>query len=244
MSISAIMIDSREPTWIKELSFGGIPTAVEFLETGDLWAVTDDGYTIMVERKTPDDFLNSLKDDRLLPQLTKLSERRHIQQESGQALTFFPYLVITDMFYRSSNGHVNTQERGDTNWNWNSVQGILLSIQEMGVFVVFCTGSSDYESCIRRLGERDRKTVMNILPSRQPLQIGQQANFIMGLPGIGAERIVPIMEWCNYRPLDALMGLSDLRLPCPIPGIGEKTRKNIRSFLNLADGLNIEVIED
>ena len=43
MSISAILIDSREPKWVQDLQFDGIPKTVEFLEQGDLMAATDEG---------------------------------------------------------------------------------------------------------------------------------------------------------------------------------------------------------
>ena len=61
MTISAVICDSREPQWVQNLQFDGIPKTVEFLEQGDLMAATDEGELILVERKTPDDFLNSLK---------------------------------------------------------------------------------------------------------------------------------------------------------------------------------------
>ncbi|MEJ5223523.1 MAG: hypothetical protein WHV44_03635 [Anaerolineales bacterium] len=40
--LTAIMIDSREPDWVKKLDFG-VPALVDTLETGDIHALTSDG---------------------------------------------------------------------------------------------------------------------------------------------------------------------------------------------------------
>jgi hypothetical protein len=57
--ITAALVDSREPQWMQSLTFGGVPTVVTLLDSGDVWAVTDDGHTLMIERKTPSDLLNT-----------------------------------------------------------------------------------------------------------------------------------------------------------------------------------------
>jgi ERCC4-type nuclease len=237
--ITAILCDSREPDTIKNLDFG-IPTAVTLLETGDLWAVCDDGSTLMIERKSPDDFLGSLRDERLIPQLAKLAEKRNEQSERGQSVTHWPYLVITDYFSRAGN-KVATQGHGVTGWSWSSLQGALLTIQEMGVFIVYCAGDEDYRDCILRLGERSRESTMQILPARQALLLGPKEQFLASLPGIGVERAPEILRWADRRLSLALIGLVDLSIDMPIKGIGELTRKRIREFLGLRDKATIEL---
>jgi hypothetical protein len=239
--ITAVMIDSREPQWVQNLKFGGIPTMVTMLNAGDVWAVCDDGSTILVERKTPDDFLNSLKDDRIFPQLTRLAQYRTDEQIGGRPVTQWPYLVITDGFLRNG-GHVTTNR--DTGWAWSSVQGAILTIQEMGVMVVTCGGDADFEDCVIRLGNRDRSQIKNILPPRIPELLGPREAFIASLPGIGIDKTLKILEWSGGNVFHALMGLTDLSVKCTIPGIGDITRKKIRAFLGLNDGKNIEVIFD
>lgn len=238
--IQAIMLDSREPTWVQELKFGGIPTAVTTLDTGDVWAVTDDGHTLMIERKTPDDFLNTLRDERLFTQLAKLGEKRQIQLENNIDPTYWSYLVITGQFLIGKDGKVSTPERS-TGWTWASLQGAILSIQEMGILVVHAASDLDFEACILRLGERDRSSVMKILPPRQALMLGAKESLLASLPGIGVERSVELMKWANGRLCDALMGLTDLAIPCPVQGIGEMTRKRIRTFLGLQDTIHLEI---
>jgi hypothetical protein len=238
MSITAVFIDSREPDWVKRLTFGGVPTSVTFLEEGDLWAVTDDGCTLMVERKTPDDFLNSLKDDRLFPQLCKLGEKRIDEQLSGEVKTW-PYLVITGDFLKGPNGKALTPDRA-TGWDYSAVAGAILSIQEMGIFVVHCGGDSDYEACVLRLGNRSRKPEMRLLPPRIPNILGPAATFLASLPGIGIERVDKVLEWAGNSPAIALTGLCDLSID--LPGIPVSTRRRIRSVLGLKDKDDLEIL--
>jgi ERCC4-type nuclease len=239
--ITACMIDSREPEWVQNLKFGGVPTVVTLLDAGDIWAVTDDGHTLMIERKTPDDFLNTLRDERLFPQLTRLAEKRQEQQEKGEKPTYWPYLVITDEFKR--NGQKVYTER-ETGWSWSSLQGALLTIQEMGVMVVTCGGDSDFEPCVIRLGERNRSEVLNLLPPRQPIMWGPKEAFIAALPGIGPDKTLKIMTWADNNLFYALMGLTDLSMDCPVEGVGKITRQKIRDFLGLSDKKTIEMVLD
>src|SRR5271157_5622176 len=100
--ITAIICDSREPTWVQDLKFNGIPTSVTMLDHGDLLAVCDDDQMILVERKTPDDCLGSLRDERLLPQVSQMRQ-----------VTPWNYLVITGDFQRGRDGNIIT-DRGQT----------------------------------------------------------------------------------------------------------------------------------
>jgi ERCC4-type nuclease len=180
--IVAAMIDSREPSWVQSLTFGGIPTVVQQLDAGDVHAVTDDGCVLMIERKTPDDFLNSLQDERLFPQLTRLVENRLDEQAVQGKLTTWPYLMITGQFERDSHGKIVTPGR-QTNWSWDAIQGALLTIQEMGVFVVQCGSDMDFEAAIMRLGKRSRDPEFKLLPPRVPNILGAGAAILASLPG-------------------------------------------------------------
>lgn len=240
MNITGIIIDSREPEWVKKLTFEGIPTAVSQLDTGDLWAVDDAGNTLVFERKTPSDFLNSLRDERLLPQLARLVENRQAQAESSVgASTDWPYLVITGGFGIGPNGKVTASGR-ETGWSWNALQGALMTIQEMGVMVVYTTGESDYEHVILQIGRRERKP-LNVLPPRQATMLGAEEALVATLPGIGVDKALKIMEWANGRICDALVGLTDLNIACPVEGIGPITRRKIRHFLGLRENITLEI---
>ena len=130
------MIDNREPTWIKNLNFGGdVSVSNTIMEAGDFWIAADDGSLLVVERKTPNDFLGTLAGDRLFVQMAGLVAMR----KTGA----WPYLLITGEFRQGPNGKVYTDR--ETGWDWKAVQGALLSVQEMGVFVTFCAGDTDVE---------------------------------------------------------------------------------------------------
>jgi hypothetical protein len=231
--ITAALIDRREPSWVQALTFGNVPVSVTELDAGDTWITTDDNYLLMVERKTSDDLLGTIHDERLYPQMTKLVQRRLDQEASGEKITNYPYLVITGKFSRNANDMIVT-DRGETGWNWNSIQGVLLDVQEMGVFVVM---ADDYEQCLIRLGNRKRKTTHWVLPPRVPAFVGPQIGLLASIPGIGIETAQKILDW-STTPAFALCGLTDLTLEAPF---GTALRKKVRSTLGLRDNEQIEV---
>lgn len=236
--ITAIMVDSREPEYFQRLKFGGVNKWVTTLETGDVQAVTDDGCTLVFERKTPSDFLNSLRDERLFPQLARMTEIRNAQLTMREPLTYWPYLVITGNFLPDANGKVVADGR-PTGWSWQSVQGAILSIQELGVFVTFCNGELDFEDCILRIGKRDRKPVMRILPARPAAMLGPKAAFLCSLPGVGIEHAQTILQWSNDNIAHALVGLTDMEIKSPI-NLG--IRRRFRELLGLQEGETLEII--
>lgn len=238
MTISGVIIDSREPLWAQKLTFGGVPTAVIALDTGDVHVLCNDGCMLIIERKTPEDLLNSLRDDRLLPQMARMVEARLDEQAAQASFTTWPYLVITGTLYRGPSGQVYTGDRGLTGWNWDALQGALLTIQEMGVMVVFAGGDEDYEACILRLANRKRDAI-KIIPPRPPQILGPGAAFLAGMPGVGPEHSLKLMEWADNQPAHALTGITDLSVEsCPLP---KATRKRIRTMLGLKDNQQLEL---
>lgn len=236
-TITAIMIDSREPDSVKNLKFGGIPTTVTMLETGDIYAVTDDGHTLVIERKTQDDFLNTLKDDRLFPQMARMVKKRNTQLANGEPVTEWAYLVIEEPFTADRSGKVITS-RGVTGWTWASLQGALLSIQELGVMVVYANGALDYQDCILRIGRHSHDAQMRVMPSKVPNVLGPAEVFITALPGIGIERAQEVLDWAGYNIAHALIGLTDMEIKSPV-SLG--MRKKLRDVIGLEDGYNLEL---
>lgn len=219
--ITSVMIDSKEPPRIKAMTFGGVPVHVTSLEVGDVWATTDDGHILIIERKTPEDLLGSLKDGRLFQQAGAMAEKR-IQDP-----TFFPYFVISGYLPCSKNGKVVT-DRGETGWNYNAVESALLSIQEMGVPVIFYSGG--FEDCVCRLGERKRDPETVIYPSRPPRLLGDGAAVLLSLPGIGPQMLNRIWEASGGSVAQALYLLTNPDAPSEIP---QGTRNRIRKVLGL-----------
>lgn len=217
MTISAVMVDQREPDGVKALTFGGVPTIVTLLDTGDVQVVCEDGTLILIERKSMSDFLNSLKDDRVFRQC---ADMRHVSP--------WAYLVVTDQFQRGQNGKVVTDR--ETGWGWNALQGALLTIQELGVFVVFAAGENDFEGCILRLAARDHSPEKLLPPERPGVSLSMAEQFLCGLPGIGPERAAHLMDHCGTAKM-ALMALTDAD---PLEGIPSNVKTNARRVLGMA----------
>lgn len=226
MSIQALLVDSREPAWVQALTFGGLPKTVTMLDWGDCMAATEDGSMVVVERKTPDDFLGSLRDERLFLQLANML-----------LVTRYAYLMVTGELQRGPGGQVIT-DRGQTGWTWTAVQGALLTIQELGIFVTYCAGDADYEAAILRLGNRDRKAVLKLGPAKKPRILNPSESIIATLPGIGIERLHLAMDYCQTA-ANALVALTDA--DTQIPGIPGSVKKRVRQALGLSGREELQI---
>lgn len=222
--IQSVIVDSREPTYVQNLKFGGAPVAITALPAGDIWVATDDAAMLCIERKTPDDFLNSLRDDRVFGQCAALKEH-----------SIWAYLLITGPFLRGADNRVITGRI--TGWDYNAVQGALLTIQELGVGVIHAAGEHDLEGTVIRLAKRKRDTVRVIGP-RMAHVLSDAETIIASLPGIGIERLDAInaaypLNECAYMALCALTDYDPTAWD--ISGIGEGITRRIRKVLGLPD---------
>lgn len=226
MGVLSVIVDSREPSWCQQLTFGGAAVAVALLDAGDLLCACDDGALLVIERKTGNDFLSTLRDDRLFPQLAKLRE-----------ISPWAYLVVCGTLQLGPNGTCIAEGRA-TGWNWASVQGALLTVQEMGVHVLHVASDADYEAAVIRLANRDR-SALRIAPARDVTIVGEQEQILASLPGIGAEKA---------RALLAELGSAHLALHYltvwdrywhhqSVAGIGDGIRRRVRKALGLDDEL-------
>jgi ERCC4-type nuclease len=235
MTISAVLIDSREPKWVQELTFGDVPVSVQALETADLQVLTQDGSTLHIERKTPGDYLNSLKEERLYNQMQRLSQLRIVDDIKAKQMTHWPYLVITGEFRLGPNGKVITQR--DTGWSYNAVMGSLLNVQELGVFVYQCEGDTDFEAAVQRLAQRKRDRLFRVLPPKIGLELGPGAAVLTALPGVGEKMMLRLLDWGGGNIAYILAGITDLDILCPL---SMSRRKEIRNILGLNENQNLE----
>lgn len=229
MSITAAIIDQREPGWVRALTFGGAMTAVSLLDAGDLLVTCDDGTLLAIERKTPDDLLNSIRDDRLWSQLVGI-----------KALSRWAYLLITGELRLGSDDKVWTDNRA-TGWSWAAVQGALLQAQEIGVFVVFAAGDNDYEPAVMRLAARSHRAEMLVPPAREPRIYSQAEQILTALPGIGPERVAPLIDYAGTAAW-GLQYLSDLSTNGLVAGVGVGTKRAIRKALGLTDDQTLAIV--
>jgi ERCC4-type nuclease len=232
MSVIAVQVDQREPRHLQRLAFGGVPVDVGLLPTGDYLLVADDGTLIGVERKTVSDFLNTLGADRLFAQLSRL-----------KALTEYAYLALVGDMRPARDGgcYVDGLHR---DWQWASVQGALLSVQEIGVHVLWVPDDDELEASLIRLANRQRGP-LRVKPIRETVVISEQEAILAAFPGIGSDRAAAIMAECGH---DLYLAIAFLNTPSKfwegleVAGIGEGIKKRFRKALNLPDDLALAIM--
>lgn len=198
-----ITIDNREPTHIQGLSWPGALTMVGNLECGDVQVQTPDGDLILIERKTPRDLLDSIKDRRLFNQVAMMVGK-----------TAWAYVLIE--------GSLESEVK-QTQWNWASIQGALISIQELGCAVVY---DPDFPGAVERIVNRSR-TDVKIPQRREPYIFSPAEQILMSLPGVGSKKAQEYLkEFGNVA--FALTALTSAHNDKEyLPGWGKKSRDNL-----------------
>ena len=231
--ILSTLIDSREPEEIQKLDFCA-PSVVMPLAACDIMVSCDDGNTLVIERKTPSDLLGSIKDGRLFQQCHKMRE-----------LSEFCYLAIIGRMDMVKDNKTRVDGYRITGWNWDSVQGALLTVQEMGVNIVY---GSDFKTCVERLARRDRGR-LTIHPRRQSEPMEKDESFLASLPGVGAIKAKKIL---GYGPACwGLHWLTDNRpehagYNAKIVSVSQNKKAEIREVLGLGERefMSVRVWED
>jgi ERCC4-type nuclease len=193
-------------------------------------ATCDDRSILLIERKTPSDLLNTIKQKRLFPQCQQMIE-----------ITPWSYVVITGILYRDRDGFVTVGGQGHTGWNFDAVQGALLTCQEMGIGVLTCGGDSDFEATVIRLCNRDRGTV-RVKPPRETYLLKNGEAALAALPGIGPERVQAIMDRFSTV-AGALEWLTNLDHKLEIPGVAEGIKARVKAALGL-EGLKMYAVPE
>ncbi len=229
--LKGVFVDSREPEHIQKLTFGGVPCMVTALDAGDLWASCDDGELLVIERKTPNDLLASIGDNRLFLQTQKMRGR-----------SAWAYVVITGMLTPSHDGKTIVNGKV-TGWNWHSVQGALLSVQEAGINIAYCEHDNQYEQTVMQLAARNRGE--KVLAPSVPARVMTAAETVLtGLPGIGLERAQDLLQYTNNSAAHAIAYLTWLDVFGEVAGIGPGIKQGVRRALGLADGESLTVWSD
>jgi ERCC4-type nuclease len=217
-----VLVDSREPPWVRKLTFGGAPVEVAPLEAGHVWAMLEDGALVAIERTSAGDFLTSLRTGRLIPRVAAL-----------RGLTEWAYLLITGTLSPAPGGTTLCDGRR-TEWRWRAVTGAQLDVQELGVRVLHVAGEFDVEAEVVRLATRDRGPI-RYGPPRHAAVLGEAESFLCALPGIGPEKARALLEHCQTG-ARALGFLVDLDTDVgKVPGVGEETRQRVRRALGFAE---------
>jgi ERCC4-type nuclease len=241
-NILAMQIDTREDTWLKNWQaqppaiFQDVPILTVQLENGDarLWCA--DGTILSVERKTPSDFLNSIPTYHIFDQVARM-QAEYI--DTG----VLPYLVITGEIMRNpTTGQcVIAGTRHGEGWNYNAIQGALLTIQEAGVPVIFCGGDAEYAPTLERLASRNHSQ-MRINPMKEIIELTPQERVLCAFDGIGPETASEILKRCSTLAW-ALDYLTDLSPTAPkINGVAAGRKQAIIKTMQLEDGNTLAVI--
>jgi len=185
---------------------------------GDFHVICDDDNMLIIERKAAMDFVNSIKDGRLFNQVARAKQ-----------ITPYVYVVIVGSILPVRGG--KTAINGNvTGWDYSAIQGVMLSIQELGASIVFCADENDFLPCMVRLANRSRDAIP-VMPVREAAIFGGAENVLASLPGIGVKKAADLLKHfpnVGY----ALWFLTDIDdKETKIPGIAENTKKNIVRLL-------------
>ena len=247
-TITGVFIDNREPDWVRDLDFG-VPVANVVLDTGDLWAATSDSAMIIIERKTADDFLNSIADNRLLNQTARMRE-----------LSPWCYVIVTGSLPFDPKTRKMISKQKVTGWGVNAVQGFVRTLRELGIFVEQCASDgtstlfpdakyivvggneeNDFASHVIEIASRNRDEV-RIQPVRQPRILSPGQVLLASLPGIGWEKTKALLDFCG-TPAWALNYLTTLGTD-GVPGVGDGIKRAVRKALEIEDGWELWPLKD
>ena len=187
-------------------------------ENCDFHVIGSDDKLLIIERKTAMDFVNSIKDGRLFNQVARAKQ-----------ITPYVYVVIVGSILPAPRN--KTYINGNlTGWDYAAIQGVMLSIQELGASIVFCADENDFLPCMVRLANRSRGDVI-VMPVREAAIFGGAENVLASLPGIGAKKAADLLQhFPNVG--SALWFLTDIDdKQTKIPGIAENTKRNIVRLL-------------
>lgn len=233
MKTTVIQIDDREPLstigGVKQVAADqGIDVIVSRLDAGDAWIIAGKDIVI-VERKTPNDLLGSIKDERIFMQAAKMRE-----------LSQWSYIYIQGMLVPDRHGYVLADYEIDidsstpqemyrqTSWTWASLQGALMTLQELGMTIIHAGKQVRYGDGLIGLGERNRDT-RKVKPSRDLTITTASETILASIPGIGANKAADILEYCG----NVADSLQYLTIPGKGGPIGVTLKEKIKQSLGL-----------
>lgn len=230
--LTAALLDNKEPSWVQHLKFHDVAPTVTALHVGDAWLTTDERYTVIVERKTASDLVNCVIDGGLLNQGVRMCAESMFQ---------WRYLIYTQPEIRG--GTVALQGR-PTQMQWRRISGVLVDLQEMGITCVPIGADSEYGATLEWIATRNHGDVWVAAHRRKGIMETPQEHFLSALPGISETRATALLKYCGTAAW-ALNWLTECDLPADkVPGVGDGTRRNIRSLLGLKDDHYLAVYVD
>lgn len=217
-----IIVDSREaskhPEVVKEFKKRGLAVAVQALEAGDYYLLAAPGKKpLLIERKTVNDLLNSIRDNRIWEQTILL-------KESASKDGLQPLLVIE--------GWMGVIEKY-RQWRIQSVLRVLDTIMlEYNVPVLYTPSLKATVEWIiakaRSLGETRDKKVFRMRTEKKPMSLYEKILYVAeGFAGPTLAR--KLLR--HFKTLKAIANASIAELT-KVEGIGEKRAMEIYSIFN------------
>ncbi len=203
-----IIVDSREmrSEAVKILRELGANLEVKNLETAD-YVLSD---RVAVERKTVDDFVDSLISDRLFPQLLKLKSYQR------------PILILEgENIYRRA-------------VHPNAVRGAIATIvADFGIPTIFTKDEREtaeflYAIARREQEEKRREVVEHYGKTKRTLK-EEQEYVVSALSGVGSIIAKNLLE--HFQTIERIATASEEEL-MEVPKVGEKTAKRIRLLMS------------
>jgi len=210
-----VVVDSREavdaPTVVEKLRDSGVDVEVKLLEVGD-YLIPRGGY--LIERKTPQDLVASIRLGRLWRQVEELKSVENAK----------PIVVVE--------GSLKMIERF-TKFKPVQVVGIINSIIfDWGIPVITLPGRRWMASYLEQLAKsaeiEDRKHTQIRFEKKFESISEAQEYLIAGLPGINTSRARALLEY--FGTPKRIFNASQWEL-MQVPGIGEKTASKIIEVL-------------
>jgi hypothetical protein len=189
--------------------------------------VCADGTFLAVRYTTGRGLLHEIGEKTLMPAIAKLRERSQ-----------WCYLIVSGNLHASDNGQTVASEI-TTKWTWNATQGALWSVQELGCTVVHIRSESDLPKTLSLLAARDHQHVRIRIP-KEPLFMTPAQEILLSLPGIGETLCDQLLDHTNGNVIAALAALTSP--DSSIPGIGPKTRSQVRKALGLKQGMTLQYV--
>lgn len=217
-----VIIDSREdaahPEFKLMLAREGLRTAVKELPAGDfLLLAPPPKHSILVERKTADDFANSIKDGRIWDQVSLL-------REAAEKDNHKPLIVVEGCFERLE------KYRG---WRIQSILRVLDTIVlDMNVPIIYTPSKEATISWIaakaKSLGKTEEKRVVRLRVEKKPMSLNERILYVVeGLAGPTlARRLL-----AKFKTIRNIANASVHEL-MSIEGIGEARAHEIYTVLN------------
>ena len=215
--MQTIIVDQRERSSgiIKELTKKDIKIEIRQLVIADFVIQTKDSegkiIDVGIERKTINDFLNSIIDKRLITQLIALKENFQL-----------PLLVIegSENIYSLRNFHPN------------SIRGMLASIAiDFQIPILFTRNLKDTAALLVIMAKRLEKPIKNIslLKKRKPLTLKEQQEYLIeSLPGIGPTLSKSLLK--RFKTVKRVINAKESRL-IKIKKLGPKKIQEIKKVV-------------